>query len=103
MATTRLKFLCVEIFKCINDIGPSFMKNIFELKIEIRNVRTSYRNNLTIPIKNTITYGKKSISALGPSTWNSLPAHIKSCTNLYLFKKMLKNWDGKKCSCKICK
>ena len=32
MNVKRLGFLCVEIYKTINNLIPSFMKHIFELK-----------------------------------------------------------------------
>ena len=103
MKTTRLKFLCTEIFKRFNNIGPSFIQNIFHLKTGGRNVRTIYKNNLIVPVKKSVKFGKRSISSLGPSVWNNLPAHLKQCKNLSNFKKMLKNWNGEQCSCQICK
>ena len=102
MRTIRLKFLCTEIFKCINNIGPSFMQNIFRLKADSRIMRTSYINNLIVPVKKTVTFGKKSISSIGPSVWNKLPAHMKLCKSLCNFKKMLKQWNGELCSCHLC-
>ena len=33
----RLRTLCVEIHKTFNDLNPSFMNNIFKLKIESKN------------------------------------------------------------------
>ena len=32
MNVKRLRFLCVEIYKTINNLNPSFMKHIFELR-----------------------------------------------------------------------
>ena len=32
MNVKRLRFLCVEIYKTINNLDPSFMKQIFELE-----------------------------------------------------------------------
>ena len=45
----RLHFLCVEIYKTINNLNPSFMKQTFELRETNRNVREKYRLNLNIP------------------------------------------------------
>ena len=33
----KLRTLCVEIHKTFNDLNPSFMNNIFKLKIESKN------------------------------------------------------------------
>ena len=32
MNVRRLRTLCVKIYKTLNDLNPSFMKNIFKLK-----------------------------------------------------------------------
>ena len=55
----RLRFLCVEIYKTINNLDPSFMKQIFELGETNRNVREEYQLNLNIPNNNQFTFGKK--------------------------------------------
>ena len=55
----RLCFLCVEIYKTINNLDPSFMKQIFELGETNRNVREEYQLNLNIPNNNQFTFGKK--------------------------------------------
>ena len=49
MNVERLHFLCVEIYKTINNLNPSFMNQIFELRETNRNVREKYRLNLNIP------------------------------------------------------
>ena len=55
----RLRFLCVEIYKTINNLDPSFMKQIFELGETNRNVREECQLNLNIPNNNQLTFGKK--------------------------------------------
>ena len=55
----RLRFLCVEIYKTINNLDPSFMKQIFELGETNRNVREECQLNLNIPNNNQFTFGKK--------------------------------------------
>ena len=49
MNVRRLRTLCVEIYKTLNDLNPSFMNNIFKLKINGREVRNKYKLNLDIP------------------------------------------------------
>ena len=61
----RLRFLCVEFRKTINNLNPSFMKHISELRETNRS--------------------KKSLKIFGPNIWNSLPYHIKSSKNLESF------------------
>ena len=33
MEVNRLRYLCIEIHKTINDVNPSFMKQNFQLKV----------------------------------------------------------------------
>ena len=49
MNVRRLRTLCVEIYKTINDLNPVSMNNIFRLKINGREVRDKWKLNLDIP------------------------------------------------------
>ena len=66
MNVKRLRFLCVETYKTINNLNPSFMKHIFELRETNRNAHEKYRLNLYIPNYNQVTFGKKSVRIFGP-------------------------------------
>ena len=90
MKASRLRSLCVEIYKSINSINPSFMNEIFRLRVTNRIVRSQYRLDLDIPRVNQVSFGNKSIRSFGPKIWNSLPPHIKSCENLETFKRVTK-------------
>ena len=59
MNVTRLRTLCVEIYKTLNDLNLSFMKNIFKLKINAREYRDKYKLNLDIPKWNQKSLGYK--------------------------------------------
>ena len=102
MNINRLRSLCIEIYKTINGLNPSFMKNIFRIKENNRPVRSNNANNLELKITKTITFGTNSLSSLGPKIWNSLPYHLKYSKNISTFKQMIKNWDGCKCQCDDC-
>ena len=93
MNVKRLRTLCVEIFKTLNNLNPSFMKEIFSLRQTDRPVREKYKLNLDIPSYNQVTFGCKALTFLGPKTWNSLPYHIKSTGNLASFKTIIKFWN----------
>ena len=54
MKPSILSSLCVEIYKSINSINPSFMKEIFRLKVTNRAVCNQYRLNLDIPKVNKL-------------------------------------------------
>ena len=82
MNVKRLRTLCVEIFKTLNNLNPSFMKEIFVLRQMDRPVLEKYKLNLDIPSYNQLTFDCKALTFLGLKTWNSLPYHIKSVENL---------------------
>ena len=73
MNVRRLRTLCVEIYKALNDLNPSFMNNIFKLKINNREVHDKYKLNVDIHKWNQKNFGYKSLKVLGPKIWNNLP------------------------------
>ena len=84
MNVTRLRSLCIEIFKTLNNISPVFMNEIFELRKTKRAVRNQCKLNLEVPIINQVTFGDK-IRYLRPKIWNLLPFHKKSSESLTTF------------------
>ena len=64
MKARRLSSLCFEIYKSINSINPSFMNEIFRLRVTSRMVRSQYRLNLDIPKVNQVSFGNNSIRSL---------------------------------------
>ena len=55
----EFRFLCREISKKINNLNPSFIKQIFELRETNRSVREKYRLDLKIRNYNQVTFGKR--------------------------------------------
>ena len=82
-------------FSKLNNLNPSFKKEIFSLRQTDRPVREKYKLNLDIPSYNHVTFGRKALTFFGPKTWNSLLYHIKSAENLASFKTVIKFWNGK--------
>ena len=99
MTINRLRCLCIEIFKTLKNMNPSYMTGIFKKR---ENRHSSRLNNIEVPMVNQVTYGKNSLRALGPKIWNTLPDHIKSSETLIIFKKSIKTWDGENCKCNFC-
>ena len=64
----RLRTLCVKIYKTFNDLNPSFINNIFKLKINGRGVRDKYKLNLDIFKWYLKTFGYKSLKVLKSGT-----------------------------------
>ena len=98
MEVNRLRYLCIEIYKSINNINPSFMKQIFQLRETNRTVRNQCKLNLSVPKVNQVSYGEKSLRFYGPKICNSLPLHVKTSENLKTFKDIIQNWNGSTCT-----
>ena len=102
MNVNQVRTLCVEIFKTLNNLNPSFMKEIFSLRQTDRPVWEKYELNLDIPSCNQVTFAHKALTFFEPKTFNSLPYRKKCAENLASFKTVIKFWNGEYCSCKIC-
>ena len=96
----NLRSLLVEVYKCVNNINPSFLTSIFQYKNLTYNLRRS--NLLILPYTRTISYGLNSFKYRGSITWNNLPDSIKNCETKYKFKIELKKQKVIKCTCHIC-
>ena len=88
-----------EMFKTVNNLNPSFMKNIFTSK-ENGKVRP---NNIVVKSHNSATYMDKSLMTLDPKIWKALPEKIKSETSYKKFKEYIDLWFGPDCRCNICR
>ncbi len=58
----RIKAIACEVFKSLNDLNPSFTKEMFEKKDALYGLRDS--NILYQPIVKKITYGKKHLNTM---------------------------------------
>ena len=100
MHVSRLRVLCIEVFKTLKNINPSFMHDIFKIKSSIYSSRNP--NDIQHYRPNQVTFGSNSLRSLGPRILNGLPNEIKSAENLNSFKHMIKKWDGPNCKCNAC-
>ena len=73
ISINRLRTLCVEIYKTLNELNPSLMKNIFMVKETDGLTREQYKLNLNTPSYNQMAFGYKSLRIFGPKIWNKLP------------------------------
>ena len=101
MQVARQRTLCIEIFKTIKNLNLPFMQSIFCSRTSKNPSRNP--NNLSHFRPNQVTFGSKSLKAIGPQIWNCLPNELKSADNLNSFKHMIKQWDGPSCKCYVCK
>ena len=80
--------ICVNIFKFFNDMSPEYTSEIFHPSHRRHNTRASTLM-LDLPFRKSC-FGQKTLSYLGPKTWNTLPAEIKLQKNVNTFKHDIK-------------
>ena len=87
MEVRRLRTMALEIFKSLNDLNPSLMKNLFNK----RNKINKRKNDLINHTQNSVIFGSNSLRCLLPHIWNTLPEIIKEITSS---EKSVDNWYG---------
>ena len=97
--------LAIVIFKTLQNLNPEYMKDIFSKNQYTYNLRDNSRHVNDLKPRNfkAFTYGECSLRVLGPSIWNALPIEMKNSNSLFVFKNLIKTWDGPRCLCKMCK
>ena len=85
----KLKILCIEIYKTLQNLNPVYMKDIFQFRSNDRLAR-SQNIYIKVPAVNSTRFGTNSLSSLGPKIWNNLPGHSKSEESLEIFKIVIK-------------
>ena len=63
---TMKSVFVLKFKKSINAINPTFMNEMFRLRVTNRIVRSQYRLDLDIPRVNQVSFGNKSIRSFGP-------------------------------------
>ena len=86
MNIRRLRCLCIEICKTLNDLNPNFMKEIFEKRDENRVTHDRYKLNLNIPRRNQVTFVSKSLKFHGPKFGTLYQLILKLQETLILLK-----------------
>ena len=77
MNVNRFTWLCIKIYKTINNLNPESKRDLFILRETSRIIQEKYMLNLNIPVhnQNQVTFGRKSLRAFGSKSWNRLPYH----------------------------
>ena len=79
----------VMTFKCIKGLAPPYLSEKFELRSELHNVNTRYKNDLNIPLY-TSASGQRTFYFRAVTLWNNLPNNIKDINVLGSFKSEYK-------------
>ena len=84
------KVLCI-LYRCVNNQGPEFLNEMFNIKIPTRTLRSNAAQNyLDIPETKCKSYGDCAFSVLGARAWNMLLLDIRNQPTLLSFRKLLK-------------
>ena len=89
MEIKRLRTLATEIFKTINNINPSYMKNIFTPKTNAK----MRPHDIIVRHHNAATYGDK----------NLISTNIKSLISTTKFKEYIRMSFGPSCKYNVCR
>ena len=73
-------------FKALNNLCPSYIRDLLETYRPTRILRSSSRNLLVIP------YGDHAFSVFAPKLWDDIPDIIKCSVDLNAFKRNLKTY-----------
>ena len=84
---TLFKNILTEVFKCLNEINPTYLCERFAVK----SVPYNLRNDMLciIPLARTVRHGQNNFVFFGSSIWNKLPMNVKSAESIIHFKKLL--------------
>ena len=98
--TSRLRYIVCEVFKCLHDINPAYLNDIFV--VNNHNYDTRGVMTLRLPRYNSIKYGRDCFSYSGTLLWNSLDNDFRNVTCFKTFKRFLREWNGPVCKCSYC-
>ena len=90
--------MCIGIFRIINNINSSLVKELFKPRITSHSAREKRKVNLENPKSNQVRFGTKSLRYHGSKVRNYLSYHRKSSKIVTLTK----SWNGTTFTCKIC-
>ena len=96
----NLQFLMTEIYKTLNNLNPAYMAEFFIKKNLPYNLRK--KDLCKLPAAKSLMFGTSSLSFKGSLLWNTLRDNVKGAITIQKFKKEIRHWDGKNCTCHIC-
>ena len=90
---TIIQALTVEIYKTLNDLNPTFTKEVFCLKEHNYPTR---KQNLFYPHPRTVSYGIETFGYKASQIWRNVPKDIQQVEDISTFKRNIFNY------CEIC-
>ena len=96
----RLKLMACEVYKLVNDLSPTYINDLVNIKNPSYNFRSEKKAE--IPRVNSTRYGLRSFSSEAPRIWNSLPNDLRVAESYPQFRRLIRRWDGFGCQCPLC-
>ena len=92
MNQRRISHALIMLFKILNNLGPTYLRDLFtqNSEISLRSTR-SYDGNIWIPNIRYKALHLKSFRLYISKVWNLLPNSIKSCKSVNMFKNKIKS------------
>lgn len=98
---SRICGIAIHVFKCLKNMNPTPLNDMFETKVALYSMRNP--NKLNQPKRRTTNYGIRSLSYIGSKIWNDLPFSLDiNSLELDEFKTLLNTWDGPDFSISVC-
>ena len=97
----NIKTIAIEMFKVSNKLTVLLINEIFVKRNNAFNLRKQLE--FVRPKFHSVFHGKESISYVGPQIGDMIPVEMKNLTTVNAFKREVKNWKLKNCSCRLCK
>ena len=79
----RIQNLLIIVFKTINNYPPEYLRDLFRLRDNIKNLRGVNKLQVPKPNKNSVKY-------LAAITWNKISDTLRSQSTLSAFKKAVR-------------
>ena len=89
----RIEFkIALYVYKCLNDIAPSYLMKYIQVKREpVKRLRNDLDYFLlSVPCIANYNRTERSFTYAGPHVWNKLPYHLRTCYDINDFKAKLK-------------
>ena len=86
----RLKFLAIEVYKCVKNLNPPYLNDLFIHKNINYDLRDKHK--MEQPKFNTKTFGYRSFKHYGSKLWNSLPIDVKCSNSIQEFRAKITKW-----------
>ena len=87
----RIEFkIALLVFKSLTGLAPGYLRDLLDLYVPPRTLRSIELSLLKIPRSRTKSYGDRSFRVSGPRIWNKLPQDLRKATEIDGFKTSLK-------------